>query len=109
MVDYIESSRPAYPLDDIRAAAAQHRIRYEGRKVSSDIRNLGYTLDDVAHCISGLQTRQFKESLKYENACYDVYSRDFRQGEDKPLDRIFMKLRLLDNGQLEIGIGSFHL
>lgn len=110
MVDYIESFRPAYLLDDIRAAADQHRVRYEGRKVNSDIRNLGYTLEDVAHCISGLQTRQFQKSLKYkDSSCYDVYIRDFRQGEDKPTDRIYMKLRLLDTGQLEIGIGSFHL
>jgi len=109
MVDCIESFRPAYPLDDIRAAADQHRVHYEGRKVNSDIRNLGYTLENVAHCISGLQTKHFQKSLKYENACYDVYIRDFRQGEDKPADRIYMKLRLLDTGQLEISIGSFHL
>lgn len=110
MVDYTESFRPAYLLDDIRAAADQHRVRYEGRKVNSDIRNLGYTLQDVVHCISGLQTRQFQKSLKYkDSSCYDVYIRDFRQGEDKPADRIYMKLRLLDTGQLEIGIGSFHL
>ena len=110
MVDYIESFRPAYLLDDIRAAADQHRVRYEGRKVNSDIRNLGYTFEDVAHCISGLQTRQFQKSLKYkDSSCYDVYIRDFRQGEDKPADRIYMKLRLLDTGQLDIGIGSFHL
>lgn len=110
MVDYTESSRPAYPLDDIRAAAEQHRIRYEGRKVSSDIRNLLYTLEDVANCISGLQARQFQKSLKYkDSSCYDVYIRDFRHDEDKPADRIYMKLRLLDTGQLVIGIGSFHL
>lgn len=109
MVDCIESFRPAYPLDDIRAVADQHRVRYEGRKVNSDIRNLGYTLEDVAHCISGLQAKQFEKSLKYENACYDVYIRDFRHDEDKPADRIYMKLRLLNTGKLEIGIGSFHV
>jgi hypothetical protein len=109
MVDYIQSFRPAYSLDDIRAAADQHRVRYEGRKVSSDIRNLGYTLEEVAHCISGLQTKHFQKSLKYENACYDAYIRDFRRGEDQPTDQIYIKLRLLGTGQLEIGIGSFHL
>lgn len=109
MVDYRESSRPAYSLDDIRAAADQHRVRYEGHKVNSDIRNLGYTLKEVAHCILGLQTKHFQKSLKYENACYDVYIRDFQRGEDQPADRIYMKLRLLETGQLEIGIGSFHL
>lgn len=109
MVDYIQSFRPAYLLDDIRAAADQHRVRYESRKVTSDIRNLNYTLEEVAHCISGLQTKHFKKSVKYENACYDVYIRDFQKGEDQPADQVYMKLRLLDTGQLEIGIGSFHL
>jgi len=109
MVDYRESTRPAHSLDDIRAAADQNSIRYEGRKVNSDIRNLKYTGEEVAHCISGLQTKHFQKSLKYENACYDVYIRDFQKGEDQPADQVYMKLRLLDTGQLEIGIGSLHL
>jgi len=109
MVDYIESFRPAYSLDDIRAAADQDRVRYPSRKVNSDISNLGYTLKEVAHCISGLQTKHFQKSLKYENACYDVYSRDFQKDEDQPVDQVYMKLCLLGTDQLEIGIGSFHL
>lgn len=96
-------------MDGIRAAAEHRRVRYEGRKVGTDIRNLGYTLDDVADCILGLQTRHFQKSLKYNDACYDVYVRDFRRVEDNPVDQIYMKLRLLCTGQLEVGIGSFHL
>lgn len=109
MVDCVKSHDPAYPLDNIRALAEQNRIRYEGRKVSRDIANLGYTLDDVARCITGLRAAHFKETVVFENATFDVYSKDFHRSEDLPPDRIYMKLRLLENGDLEVGIGSFHL
>jgi hypothetical protein len=100
---------PAYSLDDIRALAEQHRIRYEGRKVYRDIANLGYTLDDVARCIAGLRIEHFRETVVFENATFDVYLKNFHRSQDLPPDRIFMKLRLLDSGELEVGIGSFHV
>lgn len=89
--------------------AERCRIRYEGRKVNSDIRNLGYTRNDVVCCILGLRDEHFDKSLQYENASYDAYIRDFQRSEDGPIDRIYMKLRLLDTDELQVGIGSFHL
>jgi hypothetical protein len=100
---------PSYALDDIRRAAQQGKFRYEGRKVNSDIRNLGFTGDDVKRCISGLVASQFQKTLRYENAVYDVYICDYQQHDDEATDRIYMKLRLLTTGEIQVGIGSFHL
>ena len=112
MVDPVESRIPAYTLDDIRAAAELCRIRYDGHKVNADIRNLGYPQNDVARCIAGLKAGDFRKSLAYPNKVYDVYIRRFQFSDNEKPDEIYMKLRLLDNGELTIGtigIGSFHL
>jgi hypothetical protein len=109
MVDPKESHHPAYALDDIRAAAERCRIRYDGRKVSANVRNLGYTQHDVARCIAGLKAWDFRKSLAYSNTVYDVYVRSFAFSEQSKPDQIYMKLRLLDDGELVVGIGSFHL
>ncbi len=112
MVNPVASRNPAYTLDDIRAAAKLCRIRYDGRKVNADIRNLGYTQTDVARCIAGLSAGDFRKSLAYPYRVYDVYISRFQFSDDGTPDEIYMKLRLLDNGELTIGtigIGSFHL
>ena len=109
MVDGIESRRPAYALDDIRTAAENRRIRYDGRKVNSNIRDLGYTLDDVARCVAGLKQENFRKSLAYSNAVYDVYIGRCYRPQTRDADDIYMKLRVLDTGELSVGIGSFHL
>jgi|GEM_PF-658069 hypothetical protein len=109
MVNNTEEHQPCYLLDDIRQAAQNGKFRYDGRKVNSDIRNLGYTGDDVKRCISQLTTSQFKKSLKFENATYDVYICAYQKQDEAPVDEIYMKLRLLPNGEVQVGIGSFHL
>jgi hypothetical protein len=105
----IESHRPAYALDDIRKAAENRRIRYDGRKVNSNIRDLGYTLDDVARCIVGLKHEDFRKSLTYSNVVYDVYIGQCHCPKNLNTDDIYMKLRVLGTGELSVGIGSFHL
>ncbi|MEC4747450.1 type II toxin-antitoxin system MqsR family toxin [Methylomicrobium sp. Wu6] len=107
--EYKAAYHPAYELNDIRQSAQQGKFRYEGRKVNSDIRNLGYTGEDVKRCIAGLTASQFQKSLQYQNAIYDVYICDYEQHDDAVKDRIYMKLRLLANGEIQVGIGSFHL
>lgn len=110
MVDTgMESRHPAYALDDIRKAAENRRIRYDGRKVNSNIRELGYTLDDVARCIVGLKHEDFRKSLTYPNAVYDVYIGQCHRPQARNADEIYMKLRVLGSGELSVGIGSFHL
>jgi hypothetical protein len=104
-----EHHQPFYSLDAIRLAAQNGSFRYDGRKVNSDIRNLGYTGNDVKRCISQLITSQFQKSLQFENAIYDVYICDYQKQDESPIDKIYMKLRLLPNGELQVGIGSFHL
>jgi len=104
-----EHHQPFYSLDAIRLAAQNGSFRYDGRQVDRDIRNLGYTGDDVKRCISNLITDQFQKSIQYENATYDVYISDYQKHDDAPIDKIYLKLRLLPNGELQVGIGSFHL
>ncbi len=100
MVDCLESRCPAYPLDDIRAAAEAGNILYGGRNVSRDINNLGYTTDEVIRCIVGLQDRHYQKTLTFtdKGTVFDVYIRDFTHQEHT--DRIYMKLRLLSNSTL---------
>ncbi|WP_340124539.1 type II toxin-antitoxin system MqsR family toxin [Methylobacter svalbardensis] len=110
MVSIKESYQPSYSLDVIRQSAQKGDFRYDGRQVDRDIRNLGYTGDDVKSCIANIITNQFQKSIQYENATYDVYISDYQKHDDAPIDKIYMKLRLLPNGELQIaGIGSFHL
>ena len=100
-----------FDLEAIRNAALQKNIRYKGRKVSRDVTNLGYTLDDVSDCISALTTNDFRETKLYSEseAVFDVYIKNFERKEQPP-DRIYMKLRLLKDGAIQlIEIGSFHL
>jgi hypothetical protein len=101
-----------FDLEAIRNAALQKNIRYKGRKVSQDVTNLGYTLDDVSDCISALTTNDFKKTESYfeSEAIFDVYIKNFQRKEQSP-DRIYMKLRLLE-GEVQVDlieIGSFHL
>jgi hypothetical protein len=99
---------PIYNLDEMRQAASKQRINYAGRKVNKDIANLGYTLQDVVNCIVSLTVKDFKESVTYPEKSYDVYIKDVVQTEQT--DRVYMKLRLEENGEIKIlEIGSFHL
>ena len=102
-----------FDLEAIRNAALQKNIRYKGRKVSRDITNLGYTLDDVSDCICALTTNDFKKTESYlePEAVFDVYIKNFQQKEQSP-DRIYMKLRLLEDGGIQVDqieISSFHI
>lgn len=95
-------------LDEMRQAATKQQINYAGRKVSRDIANLGYTLPEVASCIASLTPNDFKESIDYPDKSYDVYIKDVVRTDQ--VDRIYMKLRLHENGEIKIlEIGSFHL
>lgn len=103
---------PFFSLDKIREASSKQRIQYRGgdrNKVRKDIANLGYTLEDVISCIVSLTINDFKETKKYPDQTFDdVYIKDVIR-EDS-IDRVYMKLRLLENGQIQIvEIGSFHL
>jgi len=109
MVNSKEGYQPHYSLDIIRQAAQKGSFCYAGRKVNSDIRNLGYTGDDVKQCISQLVTTQFQKSFQFENTIYDVYICNYQKNDDVRMDKIYIKLRLLSNGELRVGIGSFHL
>ena len=93
-----------FNLEQVREAAEQHRIQYKGRKVQKDITNLGYTLNEVADYISSLTEHDFKETKQYDDkTVHDVYIKTLT-------DRIYIKLRLLDNQHIQIvEIGSFHL
>jgi len=93
-----------FNLDEVREAAAQQKIQYKGRKVQKDVANLGYTLKEVADYIVSLTANDFKETKVYDDQIvHDVYIKT-------RTDRIYIKLRLLDNQQIQIvEVGSFHL
>jgi hypothetical protein len=99
---------PHYDLESIVAAAKSQRIIYGGRKVGNDIYNLGYTINDVAHCIEQLQPKHYQKTEEYSNAIFDFYKTEFSPKLGQT-DLIFMKLRLLTNNDIFVSIGSFHL
>jgi hypothetical protein len=100
---------PFYNLDNIREAASLQRIKYKGLKVPKDIKVLGYTLEEVSTCIVSLTPTDFQKTIKYPNqTVHDVYIKNIFREEQT--DRIYMKLRLLEDGEIQIvEIGSFHL
>jgi hypothetical protein len=101
---------PYFTLDKIRQAAAQRRITYKGLKVVQDIRNLGYTAEEIAACIVSLTLIDFQKTIEYpDQTAHDVYIKNIIR-DDKQTDRIYMKLRLRENGEIHIvEVGSFHL
>jgi hypothetical protein len=100
---------PFFNLDKIRAAVSQQRIRYKGLKVPKDIRNLGYTLEEVSACIISLTLADFQKTIEYpDQTVHDVYIKNIIREEQT--DQIYIKLRLLEDGEIQIvEIGSFHL
>lgn len=46
---------------------------------------------------------------KDKAAVFDVYAIDFLASENRQPDLIYIKLRLLENNQLWVSLGSFHL
>ncbi len=99
-----------YNLQAVISAAKAHHIIYGGRKVSQDIANLGYTMNEVASCIQQLMPEHFDKVWTDTDRSieFDVYKINFSPKEDVT-DSIYIKLRLLDNGELYVGLGSFHL
>jgi hypothetical protein len=102
---------PYYSLEKIIAAAKAGQIIYGGRNVNRDIANLGYTLNEVADCIMQLQPEHHQKIWVNDNntIVFDVYIIEFSPRRDGQIDSIYMKLRLMDNGQINVGLGSFHL
>ena len=100
---------PFFNLDKIRVAASLQRIEYIGCKVRKDIANLGYTLVEVADSIASLTPTDFQKTILYQDqTAHDVYIKNIIREEQT--DKVYMKLRLLENGEIEIvEIGSFHL
>jgi hypothetical protein len=100
---------PYFNLDDIRRAALKQHIKYKGLKVPQDIKNLGYTFEEVSACIVALTLSDFYKTIEYpDKTAHDVYIKDIRIEERT--DKIYMKLRLRENGIIQIvEIGSFHL
>jgi hypothetical protein len=100
---------PYYLLEKIVDAAKCKDIIYGGRKVSIDINNLCYTLDDVADCISKLQLQHFEKTIQYSNVFFDIYQIEYAPKSREEADNIYLKLRLLHNDKIQVSIGSFHL
>ncbi len=102
-----------YDLDKIREAAKQQQIEYRGGRnsnVRKTIANYGYTLIDVVNCIASLSSSNFLTTYKYPDQTFDDgYLTKVIREESETEDDIFMKLRLLDDGKIEIvEIGTFH-
>lgn len=63
---------------------------------------------EVSDCITKLRLENFKQTINYEQKTFDAYVIEYSLFEDIT-DLIYLKLRLLENDQIQIGLGSFHL
>jgi hypothetical protein len=107
-----ETKAMKYNLDKIREAAKKQKIEYRGGRnsnVRKTIANLGYTFTDVINCITSLSPSNFLTTYEYPDKTFDD-GYIIKLEHEEIDDEIFMKLRLLENGDIEIvEIGSFHL
>ena len=86
-----------YDLEQVKSAAQSLDIEYRGRKVSRDIANLGYDMNDVSSCLCQLRKSDFRKTHSYGN-----------QTPDDEYDQLYVKFCLVD-GYLVIDLASFHL
>ncbi|MFT7683321.1 MAG: hypothetical protein ACI935_002812 [Moritella dasanensis] len=101
-----------YDLEQVKAAAQSLGIEYRGRKVSRDIANLGYDINDVSSCLCQLRSCDFRKTHTYENQPPDDeyicrYKKDPEEYEYE-YDELYVKFCLID-GYLIIDLASFHL
>lgn len=99
-----------YDLGKVKAAAQGSNIEYRGRKVSRDIANLGYTLEDVANCLCQLAPSDFRKSHTYQNQPPDDEYRCtyFPSSDAETADDLYIKFCVVDD-VLIIDLASFHL
>lgn len=99
-----------YLLDEIRALAANQRVDYASTRVTQDVANLGYSLQEVCRCLESLQPQHFSHSERYSDTSRfwnDVYLCFWGAGTSDP-DRLYIKLRLKTSAT-GILLISFHL
>jgi hypothetical protein len=99
-----------YDLEQVKAAAQSLDIEYRGRKVSRDVANLGYDMNDVSSCLCQLRSSDFRKTHSYGNQPPDdeyicCYKKD---PEEDEYDQLYVKFCLVD-GYLVIDLASFHL
>jgi len=99
-----------YNLEQVKAAAQNLDIEYRGRKVSRDIANLGYDINDVSRCLCFLSSIDFRKTHYYENQLPDdEYICRYRKNPDEDeWDELYVKFCLIDE-YLVIDLASFHL
>lgn len=99
---------PRYSLQAMQDLTAIGAIAYAGPTVERDIQNLGYSDDDVCHCIRILNSSDFRESAYFDDTriwC-DVYRITVR-AFDRHSDDLYIKLKLNRNCT-QVVICSFH-
>lgn len=103
---------PIYDLSTVINSALAENISYRGRKVNTDIANLGYTLQDVARCVASLTIKHFVKSHNYESRIpddeYRIQVCRSNEDGDSTTDDLYIKFSLIED-TLYIDLGSFHL
>lgn len=99
-----------YDLKQVKAAARSLSIEYRGRKVSRDIANLGYDINDISSCLCQLSPSDFRKTHIYENSPPDdEYICHYKKDpEENEYDELYVKFCLIDD-YLVIDLASFHL
>jgi hypothetical protein len=99
-----------YDLELVKVSAQSLDIEYRGRKVSRDIANLGYDLNDVSSCICQLESSDFRKTHSYRDKAPDdeYICRYKRAPKEDEYDELYIKFCLID-GCLAIDLASFHL
>lgn len=104
-------SGPIYKLADVQVLAADaSNIDFHGLEAQKRSMGLGYSIEDVAHCIARLSPSDYHKRLVYKHGDpptkFDVYKTRFKLNQNVT-DYLYIKLAL--NGRGKLIIGSFKL
>lgn len=98
-----------YSLQRVAELAARMAVSYASTRITLDIENMGYGLEEVCSCLRDLQDAHFSHSERYRpgGPWHDVYKLDWAPPGSEP-DSLYVKFRM-DGDLLVIGLCSFHL
>jgi hypothetical protein len=99
---------PLFELERVREAGRLGKVGLQ-RTAQRDIQELGYSLDDVHHCIATLRAEDFHKTEAYgDHLECDVYLRGF-PGTSGAFDDLYIKLRIPPTSIPQVLVVSFHL
>jgi hypothetical protein len=99
---------PSYSLDRIHELARFRHVEYGSSRVTVDVENLGYSIDDICRCLEILQPGHFSHAERYgeTDKWLDIYRCTY-PSPSGALDNLYIKLKLFKSC-VSVVLHSFH-